>query len=84
MGPNEVAPPIPMKNLTVDNITENVHRINSRTDNPRLKYLAERLITHIHDFARETRLSTKEWMAAINFLTATGQICDEHRQVSSV
>ena len=82
MDPSEVAAPsIPMKNLTVDNITENVIRINSRAKNPRVKYLAERLVTHLHDFARETRLSTKEWMAALEFLTACGQKCDEFRQV---
>ena len=40
----------------------------------------ERLVTHIHNFARETRLSTKEWMAAINFLTQVGQICSDVRQ----
>ena len=70
-----------MKNLTVDNITENVIKINSNCQNPRAKYLAERLVTHLHDFARETRLSTKEWMDALLFLTATGQKCDEFRQV---
>jgi len=69
-----------MKNLTVDNITENVIRVNSNCKNPRARYLAERLVTHLHDFARETRLSTKEWMDALLFLTATGQKCDEFRQ----
>ena len=72
---------VPMKNLTVDNITENVIRINSGCEDPRAKYLAERLVTHLHDFARETRLSTKEWMAGLEFLTACGQKCDEFRQV---
>lgn len=37
-------------------------------------------MTHLHDFARETRLSTTEWMAGIQFLTATGQICTDVRQ----
>lgn len=39
----------------------------------------ERLVTHLHDFARETRLSTDEWMAAIQFLTRTGQTCTDVR-----
>lgn len=72
----------PMKNLTVDNITWNTIAINSQDcTNPRYKYLAERAVTHLHDFARETRLSTKEWMDGLLFLTEVGQKCDEFRQV---
>ncbi|KAK4077376.1 uncharacterized protein Triagg1_3708 [Trichoderma aggressivum f. europaeum] len=66
--------------LTIDNITENVVRINSQSSNARLNYLMERLVTHVHDFARETRLSTHEWMATIEFLTKTGQMCTDVRQ----
>ena len=67
--------------LTIDNITPNVNRINSQSDNARLKYLMERLTTHMHDFARETRLSTDEWMAAIQFLVQCGKISSDVRQV---
>ena len=42
----------------------------------------ELLVTHLHDFARETRLSSDEWMAALNFLVACGQISNEVRHVS--
>jgi hypothetical protein len=70
-----------LKNLTIDNITENVNRINSQCANPRLKYIMDRLVTHLHDFARETRLSFDEWMAGIQFLTAVGQTCTDVRQV---
>lgn len=71
-----------MKNLTVENITQNVIEINSRDcPDARARYLAERAVTHLHDFARETRLSTKEWMDGLLFLTAVGQKCDEVRQV---
>ncbi len=71
----------PLMNLTIDNITENVNLINSANPDARFKYILERLVVHLHDFARETRLSTKEWMAGIMFLTATGQICTDVRQV---
>lgn len=81
MDPSQVEIP-PLKDLTIENITENVHLINSRCPNPRLKYLMESLVSHVHDFARETRLSTDEWMAAIQFLTQVGQICTDVRQVS--
>jgi protocatechuate 3,4-dioxygenase beta subunit len=79
MDPTKVAIP-PMKDLTTDNITSNVHLINSLCPDPRLKYLFERLVTHLHDFARETRLSTSEWMAGLMFLTAVGQQCTDLRQ----
>lgn len=71
----------PMKDLTVDNITENVIRINSLCEDERLKYILERLVTHLHDFARETRLSTDEWMTGLRFLTEVGKICSDVRQV---
>jgi Catechol dioxygenase N terminus len=70
-----------LKDLTADNITENVVRINSQCDDVRLKYITERLVTHLHDFARETRLSTQEWEAGIRFLTDVGKKCSDVRQV---
>ncbi|KAI0116596.1 dioxygenase [Hypoxylon sp. NC0597] len=65
--------------LTIDNITPNTIRINSQCQNLRLKYLMERLVTHLHDFARETRLSTDEWMTALNFLVGCGKISSDVR-----
>ena len=79
MDPSQVKIP-PMKNLTVDNITENVIRINSLCEDERMKYILERLVTHLHDFARETRLSSDEWMTGLRFLTEVGQITTEVRQ----
>jgi len=79
MDPSQVKIP-ELKDLTIDNITENVIRINSNNPDPRFKYVLERLVWHLHDFARETRLSTQEWMAGIQFLTSTGQICTDVRQ----
>ncbi|KAF3919044.1 hypothetical protein ABW21_db0201883 [Orbilia brochopaga] len=79
MDPSAVKIP-PMKDLTHENITENVHIINSQGPDARLRYLVTNLVSHLHDFARETRLTTDEWMAAIQFLTAVGQKCDDIRQ----
>lgn len=81
MDPSQVDVP-PLKDLTIDNITSNVKLINSQCPDPRLKYLLERLVQHLHDFARETRLSHDEWLNAIHFLTQVGQICTDVRQVS--
>ncbi|HWG26688.1 intradiol ring-cleavage dioxygenase [Actinospica sp.] len=49
-------------------------------DNPRLLELVHALTRHLHDFAREVRLSEREWTAAIEFLTAAGHITDDRRQ----
>jgi len=69
----------PMKDLTTDNITENVIILNSQASNPRVRYVFERLVTHLHDFARDVRLSSEEWMMGINFLTKVGQMSDDLR-----
>ncbi|KAF2993950.1 hypothetical protein E8E14_001886 [Neopestalotiopsis sp. 37M] len=69
----------PLLDLTIDNITPNTNLINAQCKDARLKYLMSRLVTHLHDFARETRLSTEEWMAALNFLVACGQISSDVR-----
>lgn len=81
-GPGDKSVPV-LKDLTIDNITENVVRINSQCADPRLKYIMERLVSHLHDFARETRLSFDEWMAGIQFLTQVGQTCTDVRQVDN-
>lgn len=83
MASEEITVP-PMKDLNIDNITENTITINSQSSDQRLTYLMERLVTHLHDFARETRLSTNEWMAALNFLVRVGQISSDVRHVSSL
>lgn len=80
MDPSQCKYP-PMKDLTTDNITENVNLINSGCTDARLKYLVSTLVQHVHDYARETRLSMAEWETAIKFLTAVGQKCTSTRQV---
>jgi hydroxyquinol 1,2-dioxygenase len=50
------------------------------SDNPRLKVIMQSLVKHLHAFAQETNLTEAEWMAGIQFLTATGHKCDDVRQ----
>ncbi|KAL3433350.1 Intradiol ring-cleavage dioxygenase [Aspergillus tetrazonus] len=69
----------PMKDLTTENITENVHIVNSQCRDPRLRYLLNRIVSHLHEFCLETRLSTEEWNTGIQFLTEIGQISDDLR-----
>ncbi len=47
---------------------------------PRFKEVMTALIRHAHAFVREVQLTPDEWMTAIQFLTATGKMCDEKRQ----
>ena len=52
----------------------------SQCDNERLHEIMTALSTHLLSFAEETKLTRAEWMQAIQFLTATGQKCDDVRQ----
>lgn len=61
-------------------LTERVVKEYSGTPDPRVRELVTALISHLHAFTVETRLRQQEWQAAIEFLTATGQKCDDQRQ----
>jgi hydroxyquinol 1,2-dioxygenase len=52
----------------------------ARTQDPRLRELLSSLVRHLHAFVRETEPTIAEWERAIDFLTATGQKCDDERQ----
>lgn len=69
-----------MRNLTQDNITQAVMARLAQTPDPRLKEIMTSLVQHLHAFAREVRLTEAEWFQGIQFLTATGQKCDDKRQ----
>ncbi|KAJ8121151.1 hypothetical protein ONZ43_g2324 [Nemania bipapillata] len=66
--------------LDIDNITEYVINGFNKNADVRMKFIFERLITHIHDFARETRLTTDEWRTGLDWLQACGQICTKDRK----
>ena len=61
-------------------VTEAVIGRLSESDDPRFKCIMTSLITHLHDFVREVKLTEPEWLAAIQFLTDVGQTCTEKRQ----
>ena len=69
-----------MRNLNQDTITQAVLARLETTPDPRLKEILTSLVRHLHDFAREVKLTEAEWMQGIQFLTATGQMCDAKRQ----
>lgn len=49
-------------------------------DNPRLKEVMAAVVRHLHALVREVQPTEAEWFQAIQFLTATGQKCDDKRQ----
>ena len=46
----------------------------------RMRDILLSLTRHLHGFIREIEPTEEEWLAAIRFLTETGQKCDERRQ----
>jgi protocatechuate 3,4-dioxygenase beta subunit len=64
----------------VAQFTNDVLRAYGETPDPRARELLTALIRHLHAFAVETGLTTAEWMAGLEFLTAVGQKCDDERQ----
>ncbi len=69
-----------MSNNSEEQITQNVLDSITNTPDPRLKQVMSSLISHLHAFAREVHLTQEEWSLGIQFLTRTGQMCDEKRQ----
>ncbi|NNV08633.1 hydroxyquinol 1,2-dioxygenase, partial [Geobacillus sp. MMMUD3] len=71
-------------NLTPEEVeqrlTETVIASFSGTSDERLKELMTSLVTHLHGFIRDVRLTEEEWNQAIAFLTAVGHITDDRRQ----
>jgi hydroxyquinol 1,2-dioxygenase len=71
---------------TIDNLYDATHLITDEvikryqtTPDPRMRELMVSLIRHIHSFAKETKLSAKEWAFAMSFLEETGKWCSPGR-----
>ena len=47
---------------------------------PRLREVMQSALKHLHAFVSEVRPTGAEWFTAIDFLTRTGQKCDDKRQ----
>jgi protocatechuate 3,4-dioxygenase beta subunit len=61
-------------------VTDEVVARFADTPSPRLREVMSSLVTHLHAFARDVRLSEAEWETAIGFLTRVGHITDDRRQ----
>jgi catechol 1,2-dioxygenase len=58
---------------TQDDVTQAVLAEMHRTPDPRTKELLAALVKHLHAFVRETRMTEKEFQAAIGYINAIGQ-----------
>ena len=69
----------PKARFTEDISAEVVIGQNTASD-PRLQEIMAVLTRHLHAAVKEIEPTREEWMAAIQFLTATGHKCDDWRQ----
>jgi len=69
-----------MREFDEASITRAVIERLSECKDPRFVRVMSSLITHIHDFVRDVKLTEAEWLEAIQFLTDVGQTCTEKRQ----
>ncbi|WP_437409520.1 intradiol ring-cleavage dioxygenase [Sinorhizobium meliloti] len=51
-----------------------------KCESERFKAVMSSAIKHLHGFVKDVQPTMDEWFAAIQFLTKTGQICDDKRQ----
>jgi hydroxyquinol 1,2-dioxygenase len=68
-----------MRNVNADSITQAVVRSFDGAADPRLREIIEKLVLHLHAFAREVRLTPEEWQRGIAFLHAAGKISTDAR-----
>jgi protocatechuate 3,4-dioxygenase beta subunit len=69
-----------MEPMSAADLTAAVLERLQATPDPRLREIMTALIRHLHGFVAEVALTSDEWLAAIRFLTATGQISTDQRQ----
>jgi hydroxyquinol 1,2-dioxygenase len=67
-------------NITEQTITEVVQRTFDTSSDERFRQLFVALVQHLHDFAREVRLTGEEWFTAMDFIERLGKISSPTRQ----
>jgi hydroxyquinol 1,2-dioxygenase len=69
-----------MREFDEKSITAAVLARMDQCDDPRFKQVMSSLITHLHQFVRDVKLTDAEWFQAIGFLTDVGKTCTDKRQ----
>ncbi|MEZ0350699.1 dioxygenase [Mycobacterium sp. pR1184] len=66
--------------LTEQTITDEVLKTFDTATDERFRQLFRSLVQHLHDFAREVRLTGDEWFTAMDFIERLGKISSPTRQ----
>ncbi|MEV4568632.1 dioxygenase [Nonomuraea sp. NPDC049419] len=64
-----------------DDVTPLLRQVLSQIDgpDPRVNEVVSALVKHLHAFVEEVRPTEREWIAGLDFLIETGQMCTPHR-----
>ena len=68
-----------MKNVSIDTITQAFVDYCSNDTDPRTMFVLQKMVEHLHTFAKETQLTHAEWARGLKFLTDAGKISDDVR-----
>jgi protocatechuate 3,4-dioxygenase beta subunit len=68
-----------MRNVNAETLTQVLLDTFSDQTDERLAFVLERLVHHLHAFAKETDLTHAEWRKGIELLTKAGEITDDER-----
>ena len=68
-----------MKNVTMDTITQAFLDYCADDTDPRTMFVLQKMVEHLHAFAKETELTHAEWTRGLKFLTDAGKITDDER-----
>ncbi len=68
-----------MSNVNIDNITDVFVDSLSGEMSPRSREVLVSMVRHLHDFAREVKLTHDEWLVGIDYLTRAGRMTDDKR-----
>lgn len=68
-----------MRSVNEDNITETFLNYFGEDTDPRLREIMTSLAQHLHDFAKETKLTHEEWQTGLKFMQWAGDITTDDR-----
>lgn len=69
-----------MREFDEQSITAAVLARMDQCQDARFRQVMESMVTHLHQFVREVKLTEAEWFQAIQFLTEVGKTCTDRRQ----
>ena len=69
-----------MTNAELATLTRVVTDSFAGAESDRYRTVMQSLVRHLHAFIDDVALTEAEWHVAIDFLTRTGQLCDDQRQ----